>query len=184
MADPKRIEIRQDCDGGNHPVGRPYLLLDDLARAMREGVDARINARLEEIAKWLADRGLYHGVHHRDMALGNALCGVSEAIRQTAPREPAQEQCPRCASPKPELHGAMQADGGEVQLCTHPWHGPPALAAAESRAQAAEARAAMLERERDEARYRPGLGDNHHNAMACPYCNPGRRGAEPGETQT
>jgi hypothetical protein len=29
------------------------------------------------------------------------------------------------------------------------------------------------ERERDEARYRP-LGDNHHNALSCPYCNPDR----------
>jgi hypothetical protein len=27
------------------------------------------------------------------------------------------------------------------------------------------------ERERDEARFRP-LGDNHHNAAACPYCSP------------
>jgi hypothetical protein len=27
-------------------------------------------------------------------------------------------------------------------------------------------------RERDEARFRPGLGDNHHNAAICPYCTP------------
>lgn len=29
---------------------------------------------------------------------------------------------------------------------------------------------AELTKERDEARFRPGLGDNHHNAAACPYC--------------
>jgi hypothetical protein len=30
---------------------------------------------------------------------------------------------------------------------------------------------AEVERERDEARFSP-LGDNHHNAAACPYCTP------------
>lgn len=30
---------------------------------------------------------------------------------------------------------------------------------------------ARLARERDEARFAP-MGDNHHNAAACPYCNP------------
>lgn len=30
-------------------------------------------------------------------------------------------RCPRCNSPKPELHPAMQ-HGGEVQMCKHPWH--------------------------------------------------------------
>ena len=39
-----------------------------------------------------------------------------------------------------------------------------ALEAAERRAGEAEARIA-------EVQFRP-LGDNHHNAMACPYCNP------------
>lgn len=29
-----------------------------------------------------------------------------------------------------------------------------------------------LRRERDEARFSP-IGDNHHNALKCPYCNPG-----------
>lgn len=34
---------------------------------------------------------------------------------------------------------------------------------------ATEARVAQLEAERDEVRYAP-LGDNHHNAAACPHC--------------
>lgn len=38
--------------------------------------------------------------------------------------EPAR--CPRCDSPDPARHPAMQ-HGGEVQICRHPWHGLPAL---------------------------------------------------------
>lgn len=32
------------------------------------------------------------------------------------------ERCPRCESPAPNLHPAMQSEG-EVQPCSHPWHG-------------------------------------------------------------
>jgi len=31
------------------------------------------------------------------------------------------DSCPRCTSPSPELHPAMQEEG-EVQVCLHPWH--------------------------------------------------------------
>jgi hypothetical protein len=31
-------------------------------------------------------------------------------------------RCPRCDSKAPNLHPAMQADGGEVNLCLDPWH--------------------------------------------------------------
>lgn len=30
-------------------------------------------------------------------------------------------RCPRCDSPAPHLHPAMQFEG-EVQPCEHPWH--------------------------------------------------------------
>jgi hypothetical protein len=36
--------------------------------------------------------------------------------------EPRPDLCPRCESPAPHLHPATQADGGEVQPCTHPFH--------------------------------------------------------------
>lgn len=31
------------------------------------------------------------------------------------------DRCPRCDSPQPHLHPAVQHEG-EVQLCDHPWH--------------------------------------------------------------
>lgn len=31
-------------------------------------------------------------------------------------------KCPRCQSPSPERHPSMQADGGEVEVCTHRFH--------------------------------------------------------------
>jgi hypothetical protein len=34
-------------------------------------------------------------------------------------------RCPRCHSPRPKLHPATQADGGEVQMCPHSFHYPP-----------------------------------------------------------
>jgi hypothetical protein len=33
------------------------------------------------------------------------------------------QRCPRCDSPDPRKHPAMQFEG-EVQECTHPWHTP------------------------------------------------------------
>lgn len=47
-----------------------------------------------------------------------------------------------------------------------------ALAAAEKALADGRAKVAAAERERDEARFRPPLGDNHHNALRCPYCTP------------
>lgn len=32
------------------------------------------------------------------------------------------DRCPRCDSPRPSSHPAVQ-EGGEVQPCPHPWHG-------------------------------------------------------------
>jgi hypothetical protein len=32
-----------------------------------------------------------------------------------------QKKCPRCGSPDPKLHPAIQFEG-EVQECRHPWH--------------------------------------------------------------
>lgn len=38
------------------------------------------------------------------------------------PSTPASNHCPKCDSPDPGRHPAMQA-GGEVQICSHPFHG-------------------------------------------------------------
>lgn len=59
------------------------------------------------------------------------LCSLATDI-MTAPvvsaAGPQSNRCPRCDSPDPARHPAMQADGGEVQVCLHPWHTPIASA--------------------------------------------------------
>ena len=35
------------------------------------------------------------------------------------------DKCPRCESPNPKWHPAVQYEG-EVELCNHPWHQPTA----------------------------------------------------------
>lgn len=55
-------------------------------------------------------------------ALLDRLGAVDETQRQSPygdkPRPP---HCPRCDSPDPRFHPAMQS-GGEVQCCPHSWH--------------------------------------------------------------
>lgn len=41
---------------------------------------------------------------------------------ETTQRPAEAGRCPRCESPEPGKHPAMQADGGEVQMCPHPFH--------------------------------------------------------------
>lgn len=44
--------------------------------------------------------------------------------RTLTPAKPAEpDKCPRCDSPAPHLHPAMQWEG-EVQPCSDPWHKP------------------------------------------------------------
>jgi hypothetical protein len=53
----------------------------------------------------------------------------------------------------------------EVQLLGDSWVGETL------RSEKAEAEVERLQKELAEAKFAP-LGDNHHNAAACPYCNP------------
>lgn len=50
--------------------------------------------------------------------------GVTPYCKRCGAAEPQErpKRCPRCDSPDPKLHPAMQFEG-EVQPCEHPWHG-------------------------------------------------------------
>lgn len=65
----------------------------------------------------------------RDMI--DAALDAAEGKRERHPeteseaREPPNARCPRCRSPDPARHPAMQSEG-EVQLCEDDWHKPTA----------------------------------------------------------
>ncbi len=50
--------------------------------------------------------------------------GIAAALAEPDSHQTAPDHCPRCESPDPARHPAVQADGGEVQVCPHPWHDP------------------------------------------------------------
>lgn len=89
----------------------------DLARAIREGVDARLTARLTTIADQLAKDGArYYSRGAAGDATARAITAVVEAIGVTlmlaatddsAPREPAQDG-PNVADRMADAHGAGQ----------------------------------------------------------------------------
>lgn len=87
------------------------------------------------------DRYLRGGDRHEDqgLALDVRVRGwrdeIAVIVRDTAapqpsavgaPREAPPSKCPKCESPNPALHPSLQPDGGEVHLCSHPFHAPAA----------------------------------------------------------
>lgn len=67
---------------------------------------------------------------------------------------------------KPEATKRWRVKGHGDDLITY-WKSKPRHSNEYAAAEIIE----ELERELAEARFRP-MGDNHHNALACPYCNP------------
>lgn len=86
------------------------------------GIPARAEADEPEVhVDWIMTRAewdeLRSAIKHSDADYCMALDAAGKLDA-----EPAEFRCPRCDSPDPRQHPAMQADGGEVQLCPHPWH--------------------------------------------------------------
>jgi hypothetical protein len=102
----------------------------ELARVHPGRLDAALVLAVEERAEELRAGGmtLAQSVEKAaEMVLRERAAGFEEAreggkmAERTVYRA---ARCPRCDSPSPELHPAVQHEG-EVQPCLHPWHGPP-----------------------------------------------------------
>ena len=70
--------------------------------------------------------GVEVGEHfHEDMpalrALALAMLAAIDYAEHQEDATPPGERCPRCDSPDPARHPAMQSEG-EVQLCSDGWH--------------------------------------------------------------
>lgn len=96
----------------------------------------------EDIGAWLVAQGygpldVYNAKWSRiDVFVDDRACLFTPALAAQAERFVAEllafephwrqpERCPRCDSPRPGLHPAVQHEG-EVEICRHPWHGPAA----------------------------------------------------------
>ena len=114
------------ADGEFEDDAGAYVSKEDVLAELMRLRKANWPARFRAAADWAEkhDLGSYDEVLRvfaawLDLACPEVVEGLGRAL--TAAPEGVVEECPRCASPQPHLHPAVQHEG-EVSPCTHPWH--------------------------------------------------------------
>ena len=120
------IEIPQAVyDAGDAALRRNAECAEAVFDMLRAAVPQVVAAELLRLADQLTELAEYLrkevGGNHAETRAAGLLEGIT-VIRERAEQLRATDRCPRCDSPSPELHPAMQHEG-EVEGCTHEFHG-------------------------------------------------------------
>lgn len=94
------------------------------------------------------------------------------ASRTATPPPAEPEHCPRCDSPQPRLHPAVQ-HGGEVQPCPHPWHHDEETTGRGGPPMSAESPAVLLRRAADHLDELAKGATTKHGAWLADHTLPG-----------
>lgn len=116
-------EVRKAFEAGYASASRAWL--KDTATAMYD--EARANFRTAAAGIILGDAELQAKAVALEAAIGEvsvdqALDGLARYKAERQLKAAAPKVCPRCGSPEPRLHPAVQLEG-EVQRCADPFHG-------------------------------------------------------------